>query len=660
MANDQSLRVNILGDATGLNQALNKADAQLKQFGKRAKDIGRTLTTRLTLPIGAAGFAAIKMASDVEESLNKVDVAFGESSKQVKDFAKTTLESFGIAEGSALDMAALFGDMSTAMGISRSDAADLSTSLVGLAGDLASFKNINIEEVTTALSGVFTGETESLKRLGVVMTETNLKQFALSQGITKNLKDFSQSEKVLLRYQFVMNATSNAHGDFARTNEGSANQMRIFTESLKQLGASFGAVVLPAFTKLVTKANQIIKRFQAFDESTKKVIALTAAIAAAAGPMLYLAGSVIPKVVAGIRTIGLAVQFASGPVGIIIAGISALTFGLQKLVNSKGFQLSAWQTFKNAVLSGGNAIRFVRLASEDNAKNIAQSQEGIQSSVQDTTKAFQDQFDAMMKIMGGNYQMDDKTGGTKAKVIPLPSIDDLAVEELYSDAQEISQNLDDIIGTDKQLNFAIATDEASVENFNNTLKETGEKVLDFTTKTKEGLMDFSQQARGALMAMAEGIGTAFANALTGGANFFNALGGLILSVIGDLLIQMGMAAVLASNLAKTFAIPIVGAAAGLAAIALGGMLKAFSSKVQSGGFQKFADGGIVSGPTMGLVGEYAGARSNPEVIAPLDKLKGMLPQGGGGNVNVSGEFVVRGQDLVVALERANRNRNKFL
>ena len=96
--NDQSLLVNILGDASSLNQALNKADIQLKQFGKRAKDIGKTLTTRLTLPIGAAGFASIKLASDVEESLNKVDVAFGESSKQVKDFAKTTLESFGIAE----------------------------------------------------------------------------------------------------------------------------------------------------------------------------------------------------------------------------------------------------------------------------------------------------------------------------------------------------------------------------------------------------------------------------------------------------------------------------------------------------------------------------------------------------------------------------------
>ena len=624
MANDQSLRVNILGDATGLNQALNKADAQLKQFGKRAKDIGRTLTTRLTLPIGAAGFAAIKMASDVEESLNKVDVAFGDSSKEVKDFAKTTLEAFGIAEGSALDMAALFGDMSTAMGISRSDAADLSTSLVGLAGDLASFKNINIEEVTTALSGVFTGETESLKRLGVVMTETNLKQFALSQGITKNLKDFSQSEKVLLRYQFVMNATSNAHGDFARTNEGSANQMRIFTESLKQLGASFGAVVLPAFTKLVTKANQIIKRFQAFDESTKKVIALTAAIAAAAGPMLYLAGSVIPKVVAGIRTIGLAVQFASGPVGIIIAGISALTFGLQKLVNSKGFQLSAWQTFKNAVLSGGNAIRFVRLASEDNAKNIAQNQQDIQSSVEDTNKAFQDQFDAMMKIMGGDYQMDAPTATSTGRdqVNPLQGIIN-GVKEFDALLPQVSEK------------FAA---------FQANITETGQVMTESIIANLEPLeQNFLQ------------IGDAMVNAMFQAGNAFQNMGRALMNIAKQIIKQL-IAAIVRAVILRAL---LGGSAGGAGLSGMAGIMKLATGSLGQTGFS-FANGGIVSGPTLGLVGEYAGARSNPEVIAPLDKLKGMLPQGGGGNVNVSGEFVVRGQDLVVALERANRNRNKFL
>jgi len=117
------------------------------------------------------------------------------------------------------------------------------------------------------------------------------------------------------------------------------------------------------------------------------------------------------------------------------------------------------------------------------------------------------------------------------------------------------------------------------------------------------------------------MGMALASAIVEGKNMMGALAGAILGVLGGLLQQMGAAAVAASTLAKTFAIPGVGLVAGIAAIALGTVLTGLATRVQSGGFSAFADGGIVSGPTMGLVGEYPGARSNPEVIAPLDKLK---------------------------------------
>lgn len=123
---------------------------------------------------------------------------------------------------------------------------------------------------------------------------------------------------------------------------------------------------------------------------------------------------------------------------------------------------------------------------------------------------------------------------------------------------------------------------------------------------------------------------------------------------------MGTAAVLASKLATTFAIPIVGVAAGLAAIAAGAVLKGLAGKMQNEGPRAFADGGIVSGPTMGLIGEYTGARSNPEVVAPLDRLNSMINNGGSNNVNVTGEFRLKGQDLVVALQRANKQRNRIL
>lgn len=130
-----------------------KTDNLAKSF----TNAGKTLTAGLTVPITALGTLAIKNASDLQETINKVDVAFGDNSDSVKEWGKTTIKQFGIAKGTALDMAALFGDMATGMGMNTTEASKLSTNLTGLAGDLASFKNISIDIAKTALAGVFTG-----------------------------------------------------------------------------------------------------------------------------------------------------------------------------------------------------------------------------------------------------------------------------------------------------------------------------------------------------------------------------------------------------------------------------------------------------------------------------------------------------------------------
>ena len=298
-----------------------KMSEKLKKVGEKMSKIGKSMSTYLTLPLLALGGASIKMASDFEESLNKVDVAFKSSSQQVRDFAKTTLESFGIAEGTSLDMAALFGDMATSMGLPVDKAANLSTSLVGLAGDLSSFKNVGIKEVTTALNGVFTGETESLKMLGIVMTETNLKQFALTKGLSGNIQAMTQAEKVQLRYAYILENTKNAQGDFARTSDGSANQMRIFSESVKELTVAFGEILLPYFTKAITYVNQVVKAFTELSPTTKKIIVVIAALVAVIGPLLiglgFLATTIIPALITGFGIL-------LGPIGLISAAVIAL------------------------------------------------------------------------------------------------------------------------------------------------------------------------------------------------------------------------------------------------------------------------------------------------------------------------------------------------
>ena len=278
--------IRIGASTTELEKDLRKAERALQSTAQKFTAIGQNLTLGVTLPVLAAGAAAFKMASDYEESLNKVRVAFGSSSSSVEEFSKTAIDSIGLAEQSALDMAALFGDMATSMGLTRPAAAEMSTSLVQLAGDLSSFKNINIEEVTTALAGVFTGETESLKRLGIVMTEANVQAYALEKGIKKKLNTMSQAEKVALRYEYVLNATKNAQGDFARTSDGAANQMRVVSQAVKDLGADFGKILLPVITPLIKSIADAVKRFANLDEATKKTVITVAALAAAIGPVL--------------------------------------------------------------------------------------------------------------------------------------------------------------------------------------------------------------------------------------------------------------------------------------------------------------------------------------------------------------------------------------
>ena len=277
--------------AQSMASSLDKVKNKLDSIGKKSINFGKDMFLKTTLPLGLLAAKFIKDASDYSESINKVDVAFGNASQSVKDFAKIAGKGFGIDIGTALDMSAMFGDMSTSMGISQEKASILSTSLVGLAGDLASFKNLNISEVQTALSGIFTGETESLKRLGVVMTEENLNQFLITQGMVKKISGLTQAEKVLQRYNYVVKMTSNSHGDFIRTQAGFANQMRIATSAYKDLSIQLGIAILPYATQFLGVLIKGIQYFQQLTPNTQKFILIVAGLLAVLPPLVIIFGS---------------------------------------------------------------------------------------------------------------------------------------------------------------------------------------------------------------------------------------------------------------------------------------------------------------------------------------------------------------------------------
>lgn len=329
------------------------------------------MSVGLTAPIVGIGVAAIKLASDLAENMNKVDVAFGKNSKEVKSWSDTTLKSFGISKGSALEMASLFGDMGTAMGQSTSEASKMSTGMVGLAGDLASFKNIGIDQASDALKGIFTGEGESLKSLGIIMQDSTLKAFALATGQKKSYSEMSQAEKVALRYAFVMDATKNTQGDFARTSEGTANQTRIFGETMKELGENMGKYILPVVTPLIAKLSELAQSFGKLDEGTKKTIIVIAGIVAIIGPLLIVSGTLITAVgtiatafgivSTAIAAAGGVMAIVTSPIFLVIAALVLLGLGIYAIVKHwdviKAKTAEVWASIKSGVSSAVSGIK---------------------------------------------------------------------------------------------------------------------------------------------------------------------------------------------------------------------------------------------------------------------------------------------------------------
>lgn len=211
------------------------------------------------------------MASDLQEVQNVVDVSFGSMADQVEAFANTAVRSYGMSALTAKRMASTFMAMSNGMDIAQEAGKNMSLQLTALAGDMASFYNVGQDIAQTALNSIFTGETESLKKFGIVLTETNLEAFALSQGIKKSYQAMSQAEKVALRYNYVLNATKNAQGDFARTSGSWANQIRLLKEQWAQFLGILGSGLIKILTPMVKALNQMLASLISIGNAITKV-----------------------------------------------------------------------------------------------------------------------------------------------------------------------------------------------------------------------------------------------------------------------------------------------------------------------------------------------------------------------------------------------------
>ena len=351
------------------NANLKALSEQLKKVGDKMTYVGKTMTAKVTAPIVAGYTLATKYASDYEENLNKLDVAFGSNSQAVKDWANTAREAYGLSKVQATDAASAFGALGKGIGLSEASAAEMSTTLAGLSADLGSYFNVGVDESAKALEGIFTGESEALKKFGVVMTDTNLQKFAEDQGLV--WKELDQTEKTMLRYQYVLAKTKDAQGDFARTSDGTANSTKIFQASLQDLGTAIGTNLLPIITPIIQKITELINKFNELSPTTQKVITIIGLVAAVVGPLLVVLGTLISSIGALIGAapaiVGAMGTFITGvaPVIAIIGALIAIGVLLYKnwdLIKAKAIAfkdtvIATFNTFKANVAATFNSIK---------------------------------------------------------------------------------------------------------------------------------------------------------------------------------------------------------------------------------------------------------------------------------------------------------------
>ncbi|QIB67807.1 hypothetical protein Ami103574_00060 [Aminipila butyrica] len=330
-------------DIVGFTKGTNQISKEINSLESTFQKIGVAIAAAFSMQkIIGFGQEALTVASDLQEVQNVVDTTFEASSKTIDQFANTTLERFGLSELSAKQFSSTIGAMFKSMGLGKKEILDMSQGITGLAGDMASFYNLDPEVAFEKLRSGISGETEPLKQLGINMSVANLEAFALAGGIKKSYESMTQAEQATLRYQYIMKATADAQGDFEKTLGGSyANQTRVLKENVTSLAGALGELLLPAVTSIVSILNEVVVGITDLIEAASEgniiaiaivaiITTLTALFAAYMVKLLFTnAITSLWTAISGAATLtttalGAAFAFLTGPIGLVVIAIASL------------------------------------------------------------------------------------------------------------------------------------------------------------------------------------------------------------------------------------------------------------------------------------------------------------------------------------------------
>lgn len=673
MVNQEHLKILVSADVKELNAGLNTASTNLKSFGDKLTGIGKNLSTKLSLPIVLAGAAAVKSASDFERLQTSLGVLTGSAEAgaiaferlvkfsaqtpfQLKDLANVNnqLIGFGMTSDQAFNSLKLLGDVSAVAGadLSRVAVAFGQSSAAGrvMTQDLNQFVNNGIP--IFQLLGDVTGKNAG--QIRDMASEGNISFELLNQAFIKATSAGGRFE--------------NGMEKLSRTFAG---QFSTLKDNLNIALAEFGKILLPILKNTLASLTKLIQKFAGLSPKLKEGILRFGALAAILPPLLIVLG-----------TIATAIGAISAPIAIAIVAVSALVIFFDDIVEA-GENLRNFLQSKLNVLLGKAAEKFELLGNEVNRYGTILREvltKGFSADISSINQKFDEQAESIKNLnkvevdvvetkkqdQNETKKLTNRTVELKKAIdevrVPIKSIGDEFLEKQKA-TEKTAESL-------KIYREALGGASYSIkENINITTKATNADLAHILAlkekadQNQQMLLQSRLQAEGLnqiftvldnnLQAIAETVGgvlvQSFEALLTGG-DFFKTL----IDGLKRLIIKLIAAA------AAAFVLNSILSAVGLAKVPnVGAMFSAFAGFSSMPAIE-FANGGIVSGPTLGLFGEYSGARANPEVVAPLDKLKGMIGNQTGGNVNVTGEFRLKGQDLVVALQRANKQRNRIL